>query len=135
MKQSPNIQLMSVSFGFALFVILTAGCVVREEVVYRGGPPPPAPPPPAYQPTYAYDYYPDTEVYFYPVTGIYFWFEGGVWVSGRRLPPRIVLAPRSRVEVRLNGDRPYIFHDRVRTQHPPRGGPPGGPPQREKPNR
>ena len=50
---------------------------------------------------YDYYYYPDRQVYYYPASGVYWWFDGGIWVSGHRPPPRFVLRDHDRVTVRL----------------------------------
>ena len=103
--------------GFASIIlavaVLGSGCVVREGYA----PPPPYPGPVA---GYDYYYYPNYEVYYYPVTSVYWWSEGGVWVSGRRCPPRFILRDDTRVRVRLNTARPWTQHREVIQRYPHR---------------
>ena len=108
--------------GIVLAVaVLGSGCVIRETY------PPPYPAPVV---GYDYYYYPDCEVYYYPVTGVYWWIDGGVWISGRRCPPRFILRDDARVRVRLNTARPWTEHREVIRQYPHREGP-GAVPRQE----
>ena len=108
MKGALKVVFASIVFAVAL---LGSGCVVHE--VY----PPPSPGPVA---GYDYYYYPDCEVYYYPVTGVYWWTDGGVWISGRRAPPRFILREDARVRVRLNTARPWTEHREVIRRYPHR---------------
>ena len=119
MKGALKVVFASIVFAVAL---LGSGCVVHE--VY----PPPSPGPVA---GYDYYYYPACEVYYYPVTGVYWWFDGGVWISGRRAPPRFILRDDARVRVRLNTVRPWTEHREVIRRYPHREEPRAVP--REKP--
>ena len=114
MNRTLNASLVCIAVGVAA---LGGGC--NKQV--PPPPPPPQgayPPPPPGAPAYAYYYYPDVEVYYYPVTGVYWWFDGGVWISGPRPPPRFVLRDSLRVTVNLNTPEPWRQHDVVVREHP-----------------
>jgi hypothetical protein len=111
-----RISLLS-SALFALAVAMPAGaCMVHETMSATpygpvGGPPDP-------RSEYDYYYYPESEVYFNPIGGVYWWTDGGTWVSGRELPPRIVVRNDERVSVRLHSERPWSEHEDVRRRYP-----------------
>ncbi|HVM51441.1 MAG TPA: hypothetical protein VMU04_25645 [Candidatus Acidoferrum sp.] len=56
---------------------------------------------------YDYDYYPDLNVYYYPAGGYYNWYQGGVWHTGRHLPPRYTLAHSHHERLRFRTNRPW----------------------------
>jgi hypothetical protein len=100
----------------------------------RAAPPPPpevvvidqvgpsAPPPWArthwYHRSYGYYYYPGCDVYYRPSDHLWFYLEGGTWRTGVRLPDHIRVDFGRAVSLKLEGDRPYLFHDRVVAYYP-----------------
>ncbi|MEJ1972177.1 MAG: hypothetical protein WDM96_06815 [Lacunisphaera sp.] len=89
-------------------------------VVDRVGPP--APPPWAAlrpsQPAYSYYYYPDADVYYRADTHMWFYQDGRNWRTTRQLPSGIRVDFGRSVPLRLDSDRPYIYHDRVVAYYP-----------------
>jgi len=94
----------------ALAVAALTGCVEEGPYDYDDVYPPP---PYGY---YAYDYYPDVEVYYYPARHVYWWNDHGHWRSGRRVPPNIEL--HEHVRVNINSREPWRHHDEIRRRYP-----------------
>jgi len=88
-----------------LFVMVSVSCVVDPH--YYG---PPVQPRPAYYSPYGYYYYPSVQVYFQYSTGFYFYPSGSIWLKSRVLPTRFRLDPRDRVHLRIESNRPYLYH-------------------------
>lgn len=91
--------------------------VVVEEVG------PPGPPPWVadhrwYRRSYGYYYYPGCDVYYRPSDRVWFYLEGGSWRFGARLPDRIRVDFGHAVSLKLESDRPYVYHERVVTYYP-----------------
>jgi hypothetical protein len=89
-------------------MLLCAGCVV-----YGPGP----------DGYYAYDYYPDVDVYYYPVGGFYYWNSGGHWYHGRNLPSQYAIHAESRQSLQLHTSRPWTeYHAPSGAVHSSGGG-------------
>ncbi|HXT11863.1 MAG TPA: hypothetical protein VN873_09910 [Candidatus Angelobacter sp.] len=65
---------------------------------------------------YAYDYYPDWDVYYYPNAGRYYWYDGGHWRWGRRLPPRFHVNPGASVHLQLHSRQPWREYHEARPE-------------------
>jgi hypothetical protein len=91
--------------------------VVVEEVG------PPGPPPWAqghwYRRSYAYYYYPGYDVYYRPADRVWFYLDGGNWRIGAQLPTHVRVDFGRAVPLRLESDRPYVYHQKVVTYYPP----------------
>jgi hypothetical protein len=77
-----------------------------------------------------YYYYPEDEVYYYPRVKEYYWSEGGQWRHAARAPERYAL--RDPVTIESEGE-PTRYHDRIRSDFPPRRGRDQDQREREKP--
>jgi hypothetical protein len=90
--------------------------VVVEEVG------PPGPPPWSqghwYRRSFAYYYYPGYDVYFRPADRVWFYLDGGNWRIGAQLPPNIRVDFGRAVSLKLESDRPYVYHQKVVTYYP-----------------
>ncbi len=81
----------------------------------------PAEPPPWAHPrasAYNYYYYPEADVYYRADTHTWFYLEGRNWRTARQLPPGIRVDFGRSVALRLDTDRPYIYHERVVAYYP-----------------
>ena len=67
-----------------------------------------------------YYYYPDAEVYFNSSTGYYFYYSNGGWITTLTLPSRFILHHDHRVHLRIQNDRPYIYHKQHLEKYRPR---------------
>lgn len=89
-------------------------------VVERVGPP--GPPPWAktrwYRRGHDYYYYPGCDVYYRPADRIWYYREGGIWRNGSRLPTTIRVDFGHAVSLRIEDDRPYVYHDKVVVYYP-----------------
>lgn len=65
-----------------------------------------------------YEYYPDAEAYFDPLRGLFFFIQGNQWVSRSSLPPDIKVRIGNKVELELDDDLPYYYHDDVLRRYP-----------------
>ncbi|HXS67590.1 MAG TPA: hypothetical protein VN761_02030 [Candidatus Polarisedimenticolia bacterium] len=59
---------------------------------------------------YAYDYYPDWDVYYYPNDRVYYWYDGGHWRSGHRVPGHYRLDVHHREQLQLHSRQPWMEH-------------------------
>jgi hypothetical protein len=85
----------------------------------QGHGPPPWAPAHGYRAKYRYLYYPEVQVYWDFSRGLYFYFDKGRWVAAASLPPSIVAANKFSVELEMDVDRPYLFHNDVIKRYPP----------------
>jgi len=67
-----------------------------------------------------YYYYPDEEVYYNSSTGYYFYLDNGVWMSSITLPSRFILDHGYRYQIRIQNERPYVYHKQHREKYHPR---------------
>ncbi|MBS0663373.1 MAG: hypothetical protein JSR48_08905 [Verrucomicrobia bacterium] len=92
------------------------------EVVVMEQPGPAAPPPWTethwYRRSRAYYYYPGCDVYYRPSDHVWFYLEGGSWRVGARLPDGIRVDFNRAVSLKLETDRPYLYHDKVLAYYP-----------------
>lgn len=83
---------------------------------------PPGPPPWAqsrwYRRSHAYYYYPASDVYYRPADRMWFYLDGGDWHLGARLPDHIPMDFDHAVSLRLESDRPYVYHQDVVRYYP-----------------
>jgi hypothetical protein len=83
---------------------------------------PPGPPPWArtrwYRRNHAYYYYPGCDVYYRPADRVWFYLDGGGWRIGAQLPVTVRVDFGRAVSLSLEGDRPYVYHERVATYYP-----------------
>ncbi len=68
---------------------------------------------------HTYHYYRDAEVYFDPLSTLFHYFSGGEWRASAQLPAGINIDLKAFVDIPLDTDRPYLFHDRVIEQYAP----------------
>ena len=89
-------------------------------VVERVGPeaPPPWAKPSAFRNAYNYYYYPEADVYYRADTHTWFYLDGRNWRTARELPPGIRVDFGRSVSLRLDSNRPYVYHDRVVAYYP-----------------
>ncbi|HEY3761013.1 MAG TPA: hypothetical protein VGN23_04640 [Verrucomicrobiae bacterium] len=87
-------------------VLFCAGCAVY------------APGPDGY---YAYDYYPDVDVYYYPAGGYYYWNDGGRWYHGRDLPAHYAVHAESRQSFQGHTTHPWTENHPNGASHPSGG--------------
>jgi hypothetical protein len=80
--------------------------------------PPPWAPAHGHRAKYQYRYFPGHDVYFEPRNGTYFYLEAGAWKVGVRLPDSIRINLNSYVEVGMNADKPYQFHNDIKSAYP-----------------
>jgi hypothetical protein len=73
---------------------------------------------------YAYDYYPDTDVYFYPAGGYYYWNDGGRWYHGRNLPAHYTVNVQNRQSMQFHTTHPWTENHAA--AHSSGGGHPAG---------
>jgi hypothetical protein len=92
--------------------------VIVTEQVGPPGPPPWAAEHRWYRHTYNYYFYPECDVYYCPDTRMWFYLDGRTWRAAARLPDFIRIDFGRSVSLRLDGDRPYLFHDRVVAYYP-----------------
>jgi hypothetical protein len=83
---------------------------------------PPGPPPwaPAhgFRRNHDYYYYPGADVYYRPADRTWFYLDGGDWRFGVNLPTNIHVDFDRSVSLSMETDRPYQFHEKVRTYYP-----------------
>ena len=80
--------------------LITAGCAGTVSA-YTPGP---------YGGGYAYDYYPDYNLYYYPAGGVYTWYDHGHWRSDRHLPPRYTIGHARHERRHYNTREPWREH-------------------------
>ena len=71
-----------------------------------------------YKHTQGYYYYPGDDVYYRPTDQMWFFQERGQWRSGRHLPESIRIDFNRSITLSMATDRPYQFHQQVRTRYP-----------------
>ena len=84
----------------------------------RKGPPPHAPAR-GYRAKHQYRYYPACSVYFDTGRRIYFYLEGDNWEVGASLPSSLQMRLGDYVNMELDTDRPYIYHEDHVKKYPP----------------
>ena len=89
-------------------------------VVEQAGP---AAPPPWiethwYRRSHDYYYYPGCDVYYRPSDHMWFYLESGGWRLSARLPDGIRIDFNRAVPLKLETDRPYLYHDKVVAYYP-----------------
>jgi len=91
-------------------------------IVERVGPPEPPPwsaPPHQHQRVYAYYYYPGSDVYYRTDSHTWYYIEGRDWRSADRLPDYVRVDFGRAVQLQLDNDRPYVYHQKVVAYYPP----------------
>jgi|GEM_PF-683018 len=103
-------------------VLVVSGCETGMGLGYHSGPsaggPPPWAPAHGYRAKHHYRYYRDAQVYFDTGRGLYFYLSGGTWHSSVRLPSTLVISG-SYVDLDMDVDQPYRFHNDVKQHYPP----------------
>lgn len=92
---------------------------VSSDRHYCQGPPPHAPAW-GHRAKYQYWYYPDASVYFDVNRGVYFYMEGSDWRMGVSLPSHYRERLHEHVIMELDTDRPYIYFEQHKREHPPK---------------
>ncbi len=89
-------------------------------IIEESGPsgPPPWAPAHGYRRNHDYYYYPGADVYFRPADRTWFYLDGGNWRFGINLPTTIRVDFDRSVSLTMESDRPYEFHEKVRTYYP-----------------
>jgi hypothetical protein len=89
-------------------------------VIEDAGPPGPPPWAPAhgFRRNRGYYYYPGTHVYYRPADRMWFYLDGRDWRVGVNLPTHVHVDFDRAVSLTMETDRPYDFHDKVRTHYP-----------------
>lgn len=89
-------------------------------IIEESGPPGPPPWAPAhgYRRNHDYYYYPGADVYFRPADRTWFYLDGGNWRFGVSLPTSIRVDFDHSVSLTMASERPYEFHEKVRTYYP-----------------
>jgi len=67
-----------------------------------------------------YYYYPDVEVYYSYSSGYYFYYSDGNWITSLVLPSYFILDHSRRVKLRIENERPYIYHKTYREKYRPK---------------
>lgn len=91
--------------------------VVIIEDAGPSGPPPWAPAH-GFRRNRDYYYYPGADVYYRPADRTWFYLDGGNWRFGVSLPTTIRVDFDRSVSLTMETERPYEFHDKVRTYYP-----------------
>jgi hypothetical protein len=84
----------------------------------KNGPPDHAPAL-GYRAQFQYRYYPDAEVYYDAARKLYFYFEGNGWRIGASLPSSLLASLGDSVNLELDTDKPFLYHDAHKAQYPP----------------
>lgn len=90
--------------------------VVVEEPVRKG--PPPWAPAHGFRRNRAYYYYPGTHVYYRPADRMWIYLDGRDWRVGVSLPTTIRVDFERGVSLTMETDKPYEFHESIRTHYP-----------------
>ena len=109
------------------FLLLQIGCAVsvgkHPETVYAPqhseSRPPPWAPAHGHRSKYRYYYYPETHVYFDTGRALYFYYSGDGWRASVSLPSEIRINVGDHVELEMDHDRPYRYHNEVVKRYPP----------------
>jgi len=91
---------------------------VKVKRAKKNGPPPHAPAH-GYRAKFQYRYYPDAEVYYDAGRRLYFYFEGNGWRIGASLPSPLQASLGDSVDLELDTDKPFLYHDDHKAQYPP----------------
>ena len=83
----------------------------------KSGPPDHAPAK-GYRAQFQYRYYPDAEVYYDADRKVYFYFEGNGWHIGASLPNSLQASLGDSVNLEMNTDKPFLYHDEHKAQYP-----------------
>ena len=132
-----TIQLLPALLAFTVAPVLTSALDVSIAAEIRLGKAPPPPPPeivvieepvakgpPPWAPAHGfrrnrgYYYYPGANVYYRPADRTWFYLEGRDWRFGVGLPTTVRVDFDRSVSLTMETDRPYEFHDKVRTYYP-----------------
>jgi len=68
---------------------------------------------------YEYNYYPDSGVYYDRGRHVYFYHDQGNWKESPSLPPHVHVDSNNYRELRMDSDKPYVYHSDVNKQYPP----------------
>lgn len=90
--------------------------VVIEEPAEKG--PPPWAPAHGFRRNRAYYYYPGANVYYRPADRRWIYLDGRNWRVGVSLPTSIRVDFDRSVSLKMETDKPYEFHDHVRSRYP-----------------
>lgn len=90
--------------------------VVIEEPAEKG--PPPWAPAHGFRRNRAYYYYPGSNVYYRPADRMWIYLDGRDWRVGASVPTSIRVNFDRSVSLTMETDRPYEFHDHVRSRYP-----------------
>jgi hypothetical protein len=90
----------------------------------KGGPPPHAPAH-GYRAKHQYRYYPCCNVYQEPSRGVYFYIKGDGWAVGASLPTNLQSNLGNYVNISMDTDKPYDYHDEHARDYPQDKYPPG----------
>lgn len=90
--------------------------VIIEESAPAG--PPPWAPAHGFRRNRDYYYYPGADVYYRPADRTWFYLDGSNWRFGVSLPATIRVDFDRSVSLTMESDRPYEFHQKVRTYYP-----------------
>lgn len=111
------------SFLFLITIIFVAGsCAPHYKKEPAPGPaagPPPWAPAHGKRAKYTYRYYPAAHVYFNRERGIYFFRSEDAWVDAYTLPVTIQIDIDNYVILKMDTDRPYLYHGPVKEKYPP----------------
>lgn len=90
--------------------------VVLAEPARKG--PPPWAPAHGFRRNRSYYYYPGTNVYYRPADRTWIYLDGRDWRVGVGLPATIRVDFERCVSLTMETDRPYEFHDSIRSHYP-----------------
>ena len=128
--------LLGLAVGFfSASTIFIIGCTAKKvKVVYekegnagysevahkhkKGGPPSHAPAH-GYRAKYQYRYYPRCSVYYDYGRKIYFYLKGDHWEVSASLPSHLRISLGDSVNIELDTDQPYVYHEEHVKKHPP----------------
>ena len=80
--------------------------------------PPPWAPAHGVRAKHHYYYYPSSSVYFDAGRQVYFYLEGNQWKMAVSLPSYIRIDANRYVEMELDTDKPYMYHNEHRKKYP-----------------
>ena len=84
----------------AAALVLALACVIAPWAPAHG-----------YRAKHVYQYYPSSDVYFDIYTRNYFYMSGGAWQVSVSLPPTIRIQHDHVVDLELETDKPYLYHE------------------------
>jgi hypothetical protein len=91
---------------------------VKVKRAKKNGPPSHAPAH-GYRAQFQYRYYPDAEVYYDAGRKLYFYLEGNGWRIGASLPSPLLASLGNSVDLEMDTDKPFLYHDDHKAQYPP----------------